>query len=226
MRILQVTLVAFLVVFLHSCKLKIGEKAISEGTMKYSITYLEDESKNPIISLMPSHLKMSFKNGSVVMEVEGWMGVFKTSFIKNGNSNEAITLLKMLNKKYCYRSFGSKGYLGFDANGKMNIEFDEEIKTILNYTCKHAKVTLPEKNITYDVYYTEEIGIDKPNEFTPYENIPGVLMEFQIEINGIPMYLIASEVNEIEIPDEVFDVPDDFEDVPREELEKIFTSLI
>lgn len=226
MRILLVTILVLSITMFNACKLKIGEKAISEGTMKYSITYLDDESKNPIISLMPSHLKMSFKNSSVLMEVEGWMGVFKTSFIKNDKSKEAITLLKMLNKKYCYRSYGSKGYLGFDANGEMLIEFDEEVKSILNYSCKHAKVTIPEKNLTYDIYYTEEIGIDNPNEFTPYEQIPGVLMEFQIEINGIPMYLIASEVNEIEVPDAVFDVPEEFEDVPREELEKIFSSLI
>lgn len=226
MRILLVTIIVLAIALFQACKFKIGDKAISEGTMKYSITYLDDESKNPIISLMPSHLKMSFKESSVIMEVEGWMGVFKTSFIKNGSSKEAITLLKMLNKKYCYRSYGSKGYLGFDANGEMIIEFDEELKEILSYSCKHAKVTLPEKNLTYDIYYTEEIGIDNPNEFTPYDQIPGVLMEFQIEINGIPMYLIASEVIESEIPDEAFDVPEGFEDVPREELEKIFSSLI
>lgn len=226
MRIFPITIIVLTIALFQACKIKIGDKAISEGTMKYSITYLDDESKNPIISLMPSHLKMSFKNNSVLMEVEGWMGVFKTSFIKNGADKEAITLLKMLNKKYCYRSYGSKGYLGFDANGEMNIEFDSEVKEILSYSCKHAKVTLPEKNLTYDIYYTDEIGIVNPNEFTPYEKVPGVLMEFQIEINGIPMYLIASEVNEVEISDEIFEVPDDFEDVPREELEKIFSSLI
>ena len=63
-----------------------------------------------------------------------------------------------------------------------------------------------------------------------YQSVRLVLMSYRLEdvasMTGIPMYLIASEVNETEIPDEVFDVPDDFEDVPREELEKIFTSLI
>jgi GLPGLI family protein len=214
------------VIFLQSCQIKKDDKAISQGTMKYSITYLEDEGSNPIISLMPSHLKMSFKNSSVLMEVEGWMGVFKTSFIKNGESNEAITLLKMLNKKYCYRSEGAEGYYGFSAYGNAEITFDGEIKDILNYSCKHAKVSLPEKDLSFDVFYTEEISIENPNEFTPYDKIPGVLMEFQIEINGISMCLNASEVLETEISDEVFQVPHDFEDVPREELEKIFSSLI
>ena len=79
--------------------------------MKYDITYLEDENENPIISLMPSQLDMSFKNNSVQMEVEGWMGVFKSSFKKNEPKNEAITLLKMMNKKYCYRSDNKHGFL-------------------------------------------------------------------------------------------------------------------
>ena len=203
-----------------------GESGISEGTMKYDITYLEDESENPIISLMPSQLDMSFKNSSVIMEVEGWMGIFKSTFIKNEQNSEAITLLKMMNKKYCYRSVGSQGFLGFSAYNNAKIVFDDETKEILDFLCKHAKVTVSDKNLLFDIYYTDEIKIDKPNEFTPFEEVPGVLMEFQIEINGIPMYLIASEVIETDIPDNIFQVPNGFEDVKREELDKIFSSII
>ncbi len=214
------------ILIFQSCHLNMGESGISEGTMKYDITYLEDESENPIISLMPSQLDMSFKNSSVIMEVEGWMGIFKSTFIKNEQNSEAITLLKMMNKKYCYRSVGSQGFLGFSAYNNAKIVFDDETKEILDFLCKHAKVTVSDKNLLFDIYYTDEIKIDKPNEFTPFEEVPGVLMEFQIEINGIPMYLIASEVIETDIPDNIFQVPNGFEDVKREELDKIFSSII
>lgn len=211
---------------LQSCQFDNGKEGITEGTMKYNITYLEDESQNPIISLMPSHLKMSFKDNSVIMEVEGWMGVFKSSFIKDYKNSEAITLLKMLNKKYCYRSADDCGFLGFSEYNNAEIKYDTVVKTILDFSCKHAKVVIPEKDLSFDIYYTDEIKIEKPNEFTPFEEIPGVLMEFQIEINGIPMHLNASEVIETEISDDVFVVPDDYEDVPREELDNIFSNLI
>ncbi len=220
-------LILILSVFVfQSCRFPIGKKPISQGIMKYNITYLEDENQNPIISLMPSFLDMKFKNNSVAMEVEGWMGVFKTSFIKVGKSDESITLLKMLNKKYCYRSDSSDGFLGFNDYHDPVIEFDDSVKEILNYTCKHAKVTIPDRNLTFNVFYTMDINIEHPNDYTPFAKIPGVLMEFQIEINKIPMYLIASEIIESDIPDEVFEIPSDYEIVPKEELEKIFASLI
>ena len=154
------------------------------------------------------------------------MGVFKSSFIKNEPKNEAITLLKMMNKKYCYRSDNKKGFLGFSGYSGAVIEFDDEVKTIIDFECKHAKVEVKDKNISFDIYYTDEIKIDNPNKFTPFSEVPGVLMEFQIEINGIPMHLIASEIVECDISDKKFEVPNDYEDVPREELDKIFSSLI
>lgn len=211
---------------LQACNLNIGKSGIAEGTMKYNITYLEDEKDSPIISLMPSSLNMSFKNSSVIMEVEGWMGVFKSSFIKDSKNSEAITLLKMLNKKYYYRSKDDHSFLGFSEYNNAEIEYDDEIKKILNFSCKHAMVLIPSKKLSFDIYYTDEIKIEKPNEYTPFVNVPGVLMEFQIEINGISMYLIASEVVETVISDDVFTVPDDYESVPREELDEIFANLI
>lgn len=222
----RIAIIAVCGLIFQGCNLKIGKKEISEGYMKYNITYLEDESQNPIISLMPSNLKMSFKNNSVLMEVEGWMGVFKSSFIKNEQNSESITLLKMMNKKYCYINEGSQGFLGFNTQDSIIINFDNETKEILNFTCKHAKVNFPNKNLSFDIFYTNEIKINRPNEYTPYDQIEGVLMEFQIEINGIPMYLIASEIVESEIPDAAFQAPADYENVPREELDKIFSSII
>lgn len=222
---IAITIVITVLIF-QSCHFNEGKSGISEGTMKYNITYLEDESENPIISLMPAQLNMSFKNNSVIMEVEGWMGIFKSSFIKSGQKSEAVTLLKMMNKKYCYRSVGHQGYLGFSAYNNAKIEFDDETKQILNFLCKHAKVTIQDKDLLFDIYFTDEIKIDKPNEFTPFENVPGVLLEFQIEINGIPMYLIASEIIEVDVASEIFQVPNGYKDVEREELDNIFSSII
>ena len=155
-----------------------------------------------------------------------WNERFKSTFIKDHNNSEAYTLLKMLNKKYCYRSEQDCGFLGFAAFKGAEITYDDEVKEILTFSCKHAKVVVPHKALSFDIYYTEDIKIDNPNEFTPFGEIPGVLMEFKIEINGIPMHLIASEVIEKDISDEVFIVPDDYEDVQREKLDSIFSNLI
>jgi len=209
--------------FLYSCN---KEKTdVDEGVIKYKITYLEDESTNPVISIMPKSLIMRFKDNSVIMEVEGWLGIFKSSFIKNRNDSQAVTLLKMLNKKYCYCGQGKDGYIGFDAYNNIKIIHDDSTKNILGFNCKHAKAVLSDKNIEFDIYYTDKIKIKNPNKFTPYQNIQGVLMDFQIEMNGLPMHLTATEFKPVNIDDKIFKVPEGYKNVERQEIDKIFSSI-
>ena len=159
------------------------------------------------------------------MEVEGWLGIFKSSFIKNRNDSQAVTLLKMLNKKYCYRGQGKDGYIGFEAYDSIRIISDNITKNILGFECKHAKAILNSKNIEFDIYYTDKIKIKDPNKFTPYHNIQGVLMDFQIEMNGLPMHLTATEFKSVKINDKVFKIPEEYKDVEKQEIDKIFSSI-
>jgi GLPGLI family protein len=225
-KILKLSVSLFVIIsLLHSCDIDInGSKGITEGIIKYKITYLADENTNPVISLMPSFMNMSFKDNSVVMVVEGWMGIFKSTFIKNDKN--AITLLKILNKKYCYKSDKSGGFIGFSNLKNLEIKYDNETKKILDFECNHAIVNVVNTDISFDIYYTKDIDIDNPNKFTPFIDVPGVLMDFQIEVNGIPMHLSASEIIEKDIPDDVFKVPDDYDIVTEEELKNIFSEII
>jgi len=215
------------VLLIQACNISTKKsRGISEGVMKYEITYLEDENTNPIISLMPSYMSMSFKDNSVVMVVEGWMGIFKSTFIKNYKDSESITLLKILNKKYCYKSGDANGFIGFSDFKKVKIEYDDKVKKILDFNCNHAVVTVPDRDLTFDIYYTKDINIDRPNEFTPFAEVPGVLMDFRIKVNGIAMHLSASEIIEVDVPNDAFAIPEDYDVVSKEQLNKIFSEII
>lgn len=223
---MRLTLISFCIVFIVSCNLDLPKEGITEGTMTYEITYLQDETENPLISLMPSELNMTFKDNSVKMEVEGWMGVFKSTFVKNGKTKEAINMLKMMGKRYYYVSQSKDGFMGMTESYNLDIEFTENTKKILEYKCHHATVHNPEQNVIFDIYYTDKIAIENPNEFTPFAEIEGVLMEFQLEINGIKMHLKAKEVNESTISDDVFAIPEKYQEVEKEQIDEIFKSLV
>ncbi len=216
-------LLIFLVIF--SCN-KFGGNGINEGVMKYKITYLEDKADNPLISLLPSHLEMFFKNNSVSLCVQGWMGIFESTFIKQAETGNTITTLKIMNKKYYYISDSVVGFMGETKYNNLQFEFDDITKNILNFECKHATVFVPSENFEFDIYYTNHIAINKPNCNTVFEKIPGVLMEFQVEMNGIPMHLIATELVEKEVPDNSFNVPDGFKEVEKQEVDTIFSSIM
>lgn len=209
-----------------SCHINLGKKGIQEGTLKYKITYLQSEKENPIVSLMPGYLQMSFKDNSVRMDVEGWMGIFKSTFIRQYDLNRSVNMLKMMNKKYYYVCSGSTDFMGMQTYNDVSVSFDDEMKKILDFDCKHARVTADSGQLVFDLYYTTDIAIEAPNNQSPFKEIPGVLMEFQIKINGISMYLEAAEIKEVDIPDEEFKIPDNYEEVAKDTIDKIFSGLI
>lgn len=208
-----------------SCKLKLGHSGIDEGSIRYKITYLQSEKENPIIGLMPGYLTMQFKNNSVRMDVEGWMGVFKSTFIRQYEQKKSVNLLKMMSKRYYYTCTETTQFMGMNTYQSVDITFDNEVRNILDFKCKHASISVNNGTETFGVYYTRQIAIKEPNAQTPYFEIPGVLMAFQIEVNGIPMYLEAVEVLEREIPDAVFEIPEGFEEVPKASIDEIFSAL-
>lgn len=222
---MRLTLISIIFIFLSACTLNFSKEGMTEGVMKYKIKYLQNESENPLISLMPSTLDMTFKNNSVLMEVEGWMGVFKSSFVKKGSGNKAINMLKMMGKKYYYISENGAGFMGM-AGSNIDISFTENTKTIIDFECKHGKGKINDNNVEFDIYYTSQIGITNPNQFTPFEKVPGVLMEFYLEINGIQMQLEAIEINECEIDDKIFEIPEGYEEVDKSKIDEIFSSLL
>lgn len=216
----------FLISGLSACDVKLGKNEITEGIIRYKIDYLQEETENPIISLMPSHLDMIFKDNSVMMEAEGYLGLFKTSFIKQSDKLQTVTVIKMMNKKYYVLNDKNSDFMGMNAFDSIEVAFDDQIKRILTYDCSHCLVTVPKKNLSFDVFYTQQIKIDNPNAKTPFHSIPGVMLQFQIEANGIPMHLTASEFIESEITEKMFDIPSGYQQVTQDTIDNLFLELI
>lgn len=201
---------------------------MQEGIIKYKITYLKDKQDNPLLSLLPEQTYMYFNEDQTQFVITGWMGIFESKFTKNNTANEMIVALKMLNKKYFYKSNELSDFMGVGTNKKNNwtISFDKKTKQILDYECKHAFIVDEKNKTSFNLYYTDEIGGKNPNLNTFYEPIKGTLMELQLEVNGIPMLLEASEVIPKNIPTNFFSVPKDYIEVKKQFIDSIFLSIM
>lgn len=205
------------------CSKSSCHKNIKEGSIKYKITYLSSEKENPIIGLLPSNITMKFKDDNVLLELEGWLGIFKSSFIKDNDQN-AYTLLKILNKKFLYISTAGEGFYGMEKPDNMQIEFDDITKDIIGFNCKHAIVTIPDI-CEFDVFYTTDIKIKNATANTPLNKIPGMLMEFRLNMNGIPMQVEATDYYDEKVPNTAFEIPDGYERVRRSQMDSIFNAI-
>ena len=145
----------------------------------------------------------------------------------NNKDSISSTMLKIMNKKYfCQTHFNEPSIYSSSYEG-MKIDFVDETKEIAGYKCKKAIVSFPDTSkSTFEIYYTDEIKIDDLYLGSPYKNINGVLIEFQMELNNISMKLTLNNITNDEISDDVFLIPDDYERVATDSLENIFQNLI
>jgi hypothetical protein len=90
---------------------------------------------------------------------------------------------------------------------------------IADYECKEAIATLYGDSIeTFTIYYTDQIRLKEPNWFTQYAGIAGVLMEYQVERYDLCTRFTAVKVLKQEIENDIFEVPDLYEDLEEDEM--------
>lgn len=200
-------LLALLTGFLASCNTDLeGElQNVSDsnksqsGAINYTIDYpsaFGDEDdlmrlflpKNMVFSYKGDFFKTEIKNGKV----------FSTSFIGNSKDNNMMAGTMYFNiKNMCNFNEGDREvYL--DSQPSYNIVKTDKTKTIANISAKHAFAINKKSNDTSDIYYTDEINIKSPNWFTPYNEIQGVLLAYEIERYGLKMRFTASELIELD----------------------------
>lgn len=213
----------FVCVIAYGCAHNGPRHNIREGSIKYKITYLSTEKENPIIGLLPSTIMMRFNHDKVLLEMEGWLGIFRSAFVKKGEK-DVYTLLKILSKKYLYISEPNEGYYGMKKPDNLKVDFDDETKEIIGFNCNHAKISVGD-SISFGVFYTTEIKIKNATANTPLDMIPGMLLDFQLEMNGIPMHLEAVEFIDEKVPTTIFDIPNGYERVARSQMDEIFNGI-
>ncbi len=218
--------VPFLLI-LTTCKRGDYEDKYSNGLIEYKINYLENELTEISPSLLPKKMKLEFSPNYSTNTIEGFMGFFKLSNHTNFRHKKCVTLLEVLNKKYLFKGKKGESMCCFDENPDMEIEYTDEIKEIAGFKCKKAIVTLPGQNDTFDVYYTNEISIAKPNSTNPYYQIDGVLMEFQLKLAYLKMQFTAEKFVPIQNNKiKEFTVPDNYREVTREQMTYIIKRLM
>jgi len=209
-----------------SCKNSIFSGRISEGTIIYEISYLDDEKDNPLISLLPKEMTIKFKDNNSISYIEGFFGTFKLIYLTNYTEGKNSSILRILDKKYIYTVDTSQVPAGYNDMENLTIEKTDETIEIIGYDCNIAKCICPA--ISKDeilIYYTYDIKIENPNTNNPFKEIDGVLMGFQVKLAGINMKFIAKEVIKEVVDDSEFVIPEGFTSVSKTELEEVLQSF-
>lgn len=214
------------------CEENLSDKAntkevITEGKIIYDLTYPKFTEDNIFTSMFPSEMLFKFKDNNSKNELKTKMNVFSTILLAS-NEKKTITHLVRIANKYSGLVMDSVEIMeeyGKKPDG-MTITKTDSIKEIAGYACKHAHVSFKNDSAkAFDVFYTEEIGIEQPNWCTPFHEINGVLMEATVNQFNIDMHMVAREVVKESFPDEEFMVTKEFQPITVTEMADIFQSF-
>jgi hypothetical protein len=198
----------------------------NEGVIVYDITYKQSKEENPIINLMPTTMEFYFKDDLILTQIEGWMGVFKSIQISNLSDSSNTLLMKLLDKKYYYKRSLSDTPLDFERLKINNVEYLKEKVIYKGYDCNQVRIEMEDSlSSEFVFYYTEIFAVISPNRNNPFNEIPGVLMRFNMSLQGLSLQLDFKEYRDTVFPENTFDIPNDYLEISREEMNQFFNEL-
>lgn len=201
-------------IVLFSCKDKLSQN--EEGIIEYELEYLSTVDEMPIINVLPNSMQYIFKKDKSIQKVEGWGGIFKMIGISDIRKDSTTALLKIVGEKLKCSSSLNEGGFGYEPLKDVQIEYVSGEKVIAGCNCKKAIAHTKDKD--FELYYTEDLHIEKANWNTPFKNIKGVLMEYKMKMFSIDVVVRARSVKRIKVNDNEFTIPSDYKKMPKDSL--------
>lgn len=220
------TCLVAVVLFFASCGEGSQESALSSGVIDYEITYPFPPEDQYLARILPTTLTLTYSPKHTKTEVSLSMGMIKMYYLANNEKKELSEYVKFMTNKYA-NTFTPEEFNQFKANyPKHTIEFTNDTKLIAGYTCKKAVVTYPDKNnYQFNLYYTDELNMNDFNWWTPFSEIKGVLMEYEVERYNILMHLTVAKITPAVHDENEFKIPSEYNMVDRSEMENMHATF-
>ncbi len=211
-----------LLLLFNSCQSNKTENALTEGVIEYNAEVVDHN--HPMAGLAPSSATVKFKGNLFQLEMST-MGIFNTIFISNPAKKTLSQMVKFMDiKDACIET--EADLIAQNKDYELTLTEEKETKKIAGYNCKKMKATLvKDPSVSFDVYYTDELGLDSINNLGPYKSIKGMLMQYRLKKLGLEMCFTATTVKKEEVKDSDFEIPAYYKIVSRSEMEKLFEDI-
>jgi hypothetical protein len=210
-----------LIVLLSQCRSKERNVSDEEGIIEFSANAVDE--KHPLFGLAPNSATLKYKKEKFALEMSS-MGMFKTTIIGDTKTKTVTQTVKFLDiKQACIEN--EKDIIADNLNFPLKIEETQETKEIIGLKSHKIKVTMANNpNVTFDAWYTKELGMPECNSLNPYALVKGVLLDYRVKKMGLEMHFIAKSMNKVEVPESSFEIPSSMKVVNKAEMAKVFSN--
>ena len=219
---------ALLLIVVSCSREKNQTNRIDEGYIRYEIQYTGDSLGKFVKAFLPGEMKLFFKNHNTKNQLSDPTGMVAFTHIKHQAEGMQTTLVDIFNHKYKYIERLGEESIFFRSKSGIRVKKLDETKHIAGYLCHKARVTHPHSEnpeADFHIYYTDQIDIEGFTQQTPFQDLQGVLLEFQVEMYHIPMKLIAKEIKPTTISEEIFSIPTGYKAVNKKTMKEIMELL-
>ncbi len=207
---------------------KAANSEIYSGTITYRITYPPSVNANPMSFLFPSEMKTAFEGTRQKSEFKNKLNLYKLEFIFGNQPDSTFALLKLLEKRMFVPTSSDSFVLPFLSFSHDKLSFvDDSVRNIAGFDCKKVVCSTGRNDVQeLTIWYTDQLGVEHPNRNTPFSEIPGIMLEFEVLYQGMLLHLEAISVVNEPHPGEIFDIPANYEVSSIGEIQTLIDSVI
>jgi hypothetical protein len=183
------------ILLLSGCSHSLLNGGIREGVIEYAMSFPDLDPNGLMAGMLPDKTVLSFNREQQSVDLSAGMGVFKTSMVVNTPKREMHYHMSVMGKSLM-AVLRPRDLQSFNQMApSIAVIQTNAVDTIAGFPCKQAYVIYegidhPEA----EVWYTDAIPMDDPNWYSPYNEIPGVLMRYELVQHNVRLRLEATSV--------------------------------
>jgi GLPGLI family protein len=191
-----------------------------KGVVTYKVSVTGSQVTDEVKAMMPKSMTLTIKGDKSRSEMV--MGMGKTIAITNAETRETIALFDMMGQKIAVKSTTDEIQKEIADSPKMTVEKTSETKDILGYSCNKA-IIRSDEGTEIIVYYTKELGTGATYFDDPqFKDIDGLMLEFEIPNEGMNMKFTAITVENKNVADTEFEIPEGYQIKTKDEMKSMF----
>ncbi|MCW3076723.1 MAG: hypothetical protein JWO32_1332 [Bacteroidetes bacterium] len=193
-----------------------------EGVIEFDTKGVDE--RHPLYGMAPASATLKYNGDNFLMEMST-MGMFYTSIIGDIKNKTVAQTIKFLDiKQACVEH--EQDIAEENKEYEIKVEETKDTKKIAGYKCHKIKISMvKDPSITFDAWYTKDLGMENCNALNPYYAVKGVLMDYRAKKMGMEMHFLAKSVKHTEVPESTFEIPASLKIVSKEEMKKVFDNF-
>ena len=212
---------------LTNCKQNNNISQINSGVIEYNIQYPKELADQAISNILPEEMKVYFTPNELKFKIKGDLNIFLLEYLSRSQGDSCYTLFKVVNRKLYYPLRKNEKWFLFEKNPPIKFTVHKDsVVNIAGINCHYVNITYPTKpGQVINAYFTKDIKINNKLFNSPFKEIDGIPLQFEVQYNKRTYKFIATKI-ENSIGNEKMIIPPDYKLSSRQEIHDLVNSIL